>query len=149
MRNIALMLLVLLVAFAIARITGASAECAGKVGIASLFCFTALGHFAKPAEMLEMLPAWLPARRLIVIAGGGIELAFGIGILMPATSHAAAIAMIVFLFTVAPLNVYSACHRVRFGGHSAGPRYLLVRLPLQASIIAWVWWFGLHICEFH
>jgi uncharacterized membrane protein len=145
MRNIALMLLVLLAAFAVARVTGASTGCAGKVGIAALFCFTALGHFAKPAEMVEMLPAWLPARKLIVVLSGVIELAFTIGILMPVTSHYTAIATIVFLFAAAPLNVYSACHRVRFGGHSAGPRYLLVRLPLQATIIAWVWWFGLRI----
>ena len=143
MRNIAVMMLVLLVAFAAARVAGASAGFAGRVGLAALFCFTALGHFAMPAEMLGMLPAGVPARKLIVLLSGVLDAALAIGLLLPATAHAAAVAALVFLVAAAPLNVYAACHRVAFGGHGAGPRYLLVRLPLQAALIAWAWWFGL------
>lgn len=47
--------------------------------------------------MGELLAAWLPARRPIVVLSGVIEMAFVIGILMPVTSHDTAIAAIVFL----------------------------------------------------
>jgi uncharacterized membrane protein len=142
-RNIILILLVLGLSYAVARLLSGNADLAGKISIAALFCFTALGHFAKPNEMLEMLPRWAPFRKLVVLLSGFLELAFAIGILIPATSRLTAIAAIAFLFLAAPLNVYSAYRRAPFGGHSVGPVYLLVRLPLQIFLIAWIWWFGL------
>jgi uncharacterized membrane protein len=111
----------------------------------SLLCFVSprSGHFAKPNEMVEMLPTWAPFRKLVILLSGLLELAFAIGILIPATSRLTAIVAIAFLFLATPLNVYSANRRVNFGGHSAGPAYLLVRLPLQIFLIAWIWWFAL------
>jgi uncharacterized membrane protein len=139
-RNIILILLVVGLSYAVARLTSGNADFAGKISIAALFGFTALGHFAKPNEIVEMLPPWVPCRKLIVLLSGFLELAFAIGILIPAASRLTAIVAIVFLFLAAPLNVYSAYRRVNFGGHSAGPAYLLVRLPLQIFLIAWIWW---------
>ena len=43
-----------------------------------------------------------------------------------------------------PLNIYSAIHRVQFGGHSSGPWYLAIRLPLQVLLFVWTYWFTLH-----
>lgn len=37
----------------------------------------------------------------------------------------------IFLLLVLPSNIYAAWQRVDFGGHAAGPVYLLVRIPLQ------------------
>ena len=42
-------------------------------------------------------------------------------VLIPVISHTPAITAIVFLFLAAPLNIYSAYHRVNFGGHAGGP----------------------------
>ena len=92
---------------------------------------TALGHFAKPDEMLQMLPPWVPLRKVVVLLSGGLELAFAVGVSILAISHPTAITAIVFLFLAAPLNLYSAYHRVNFGGHAGGPAYLLVRLQLH------------------
>jgi uncharacterized membrane protein len=143
-RNIILILLVLGLSYAVARLLSGNADLAGKISIAALFCFTALGHFAKPNEMVAMLPPWwAPFRKPIVLLSGLLELAFAIGILIPATSRLTAIVAVAFLFLATPLNVYSAYRRITFGGHSAGPAYLLVRLPLQIFLIAWIWWFAL------
>ena len=38
-----------------------------------------------------------------------------------------------------PANVYAAIQQVPFGGHGNGPLYLLVRVPFQLLVIAWVW----------
>ena len=143
MRNIILILLVLVVSYTSARFLGGNDKIAGKISIAALFCFTALGHFFKPGEMLEMLPPWVPQRRAVVLLSGVLELAFAIGILIPPISHRTAIAAVVFLFLAAPLNIYSAYQRVNFGGHAAGPAYLWVRLPLQLFLVGWIWWFAL------
>jgi uncharacterized membrane protein len=62
---------------------------------------------------------------------------------IPAISHPTAITAIVFLFLAAALNIYSAYHRVNFGGQAGGPAYLLVRLSLQLFLIARIWWFVL------
>jgi uncharacterized membrane protein len=142
-RNIIIIALLLVVSYASIRVFGGSGELAGRISIAVLFCFTALGHFTKPREMLEMLPPWVPSRKLVILLSGVLELAFAIGILIPAISRLTAIAAIVFLFLVAPLNIYSALHRVNFGGHGTGPAYLLVRLPLQLFLMGWIWWFAL------
>ena len=64
-------------------------------------------------------------------------------VLIPAISHPTAITAIVFLFLAAPLNIYSAYHRVNFGGQAGGSAYLLVRLSIQLFLIAWIWWFAL------
>lgn len=142
MRNVAIMVALLLGAFCIARAFGTGAGEAGRVAIATVFFLTALGHFAKPSEMLEMLPAWVPSRRLVVLVSGFFELAIAAAMLTPSGFRAAAAASIVFLVLATPLNVYSAVRRVNFGGHGAGPAYLFVRIPLQVILIAWIWWFS-------
>lgn len=142
MRNIAIMLALLLGAFGIALAVGASTGHAGRIAVAAVFFFTALGHFAKPTEMREMIPSWVPVRNLVVLISGLFELVLALGILIPSSFHVAAFAAIAFLVLATPLNVYSALNRVSFGGHGAGPKYLLVRLPLQAILIAWTWWFS-------
>ena len=39
------------------------------------------------------------------------------------------------------LLVYSTVNHVPMGGHAWGPVYLLIRAPLQAIILFWVYWF--------
>jgi uncharacterized membrane protein len=51
------------------------------------------------------------------------------------------LSIIAYLVLISPSNTYAAVQRIRFGGHSMGPRYLLVRLPLQILLVCWVYWF--------
>jgi uncharacterized membrane protein len=115
---------------------------AGRVGLAAVFVFTGIGHFARARGMAEMLPPWVPARVAIIWASGLLELTLAIGLLLPARTRTAGIAVIVFLILVFPANVSAAARRVDFGGHGAGPSYLFVRAPLQLLLIAWAWWFA-------
>jgi uncharacterized membrane protein len=43
------------------------------------------------------------------------------------------------LVAVLPANVYSAFNHVEFGGHQHGPLYLLVRVPFQLLVMAWIY----------
>jgi uncharacterized membrane protein len=42
---------------------------------------------------------------------------------------------------VFPVNVYAAVNQIPMGGHAWGPVYLLIRAPLQAILLVWVYWF--------
>jgi hypothetical protein len=43
------------------------------------------------------------------------------------------------LVGILPSNIYSAINHIEFGGHAAGPAYLLIRVPFQLFVIWWVY----------
>jgi len=142
MKNIAIIVVLLLGASGIAKAFGADAKSAGLIGISAVFAFTALGHFVKRDEMAAMIPASISARTAIVVLSGLLEVFLAVVVLIPTYSKAAGIALCVFLVLVTPVNVYAAIKKVNFGGHAAGPRYLLLRLPLQLVLLIWIYWFA-------
>ena len=111
------------------------------IGLGILFVFTGIGHFIQTEPMAEMLPAWLPARVLLVYLTGLLEFAIAVGFLVPKsrrfTGWVAAVALVLFF----PANIYAAINFVPMGGHAWGPVYLLIRAPLQVAILFWVYWF--------
>lgn len=113
---------------------------AAAIGLGFLFIFTGVGHFALTAGMVQMLPAWVPARELLVYGSGILEFAIAIGFFIPAfrrtTGSLAAVVLVLFF----PLNIYAAMTYVPLGGHAWGPIYLIIRAPLQAVILVWVYW---------
>jgi len=111
------------------------------IGIATMFMFTGVGHFVATAPMAQMLPAWVPARSEIVYASGVLEIALALLILVPPLRRPVGWLLIALLIGFLPVNIYAAFARVPMGGHAWGPLYLLMRIPLQAVIAAWIWWF--------
>jgi len=142
MKNVALILVLLLGASGVAKLCGAEAQVAGRLGIAAVFAFTALGHFVKRDEMAAMLPPSMPARPAMVIMSGVFEALLAILILIPTYAKVAGIVLCAFLVLVTPVNIHAAIRRVEFGGHAAGPQYLAVRLPLQLALLLWTYWFS-------
>src|SRR2546421_744367 len=134
MKNVAVIVGLLVGASGAAKLIDADTNTAGRIGMAVVFTFTAFGHFVKRDEMAAMIPPSMPSRAAIVILSGVFEALLAILLLMPSYSRMAGIAVCVFLMLVTPVNVYAALKRVDFGGHAAGPSYLLVRLPLQAML---------------
>jgi uncharacterized membrane protein len=114
----------------------------GQISLAALFLFTGLGHFVQTSQMAEMLPPFVPLRIPLVLLSGVFEWLLAIGLLVPRFAPVAGMAAIAFLILVFPGNIYAAMHRVDFGGHGAGPAYLLVRAPFQLLLIAWAYWFA-------
>ena len=110
-----------------------------RVGLTLFFAFTAFGHFVRTEEMAEMLPPPVPYRVGLVYLTGVFELAGAAGVWVPRLRRLAGICLIVMLLGVLPANVYAALNRVAFGGHEAGPAYLLVRVPFQLLVAWWVY----------
>lgn len=114
----------------------------GRVGLALMFLFTASGHFAMTRPMSQMLPPWVPGRMAIIYVTGILELAGAVGLLIPQTYRIAGTCLLLFLVGVLPANIYAAFKRVDLGGHGQGPKYLLVRVPLQLVLLGWTYWFA-------
>ena len=110
-----------------------------KAGLTLLLLVTGSAHFAQTAAMASMLPPWVPYRVPIVHVTGVFELMGAIGIWVPAVARLTGLCLIVMLIGILPANVYAAMNRLPFGGHDAGPAYLLVRVPFQLLLIGWVY----------
>lgn len=102
--------------------------------------FTGMGvlHFVPSAArgMAAIIPAELKQRvsgKALVRFTGLCEIAGGIGLLVPFTRTAAAIALVVFLIAVFPANAFAAQHPDRFGRGAVPfwPRY-----AAQVALIA-------------
>jgi uncharacterized membrane protein len=113
-----------------------------RVILAGAFIVMGLLHFRADAQrtMAKLIPPRLRFTgianpRNLVIFTGVCEITGGIGLLVPATSVAAAIALAVFLVAVFPANAYAAAHPERFGRLAIplGPR-----LAAQIVMIALV-----------
>ena len=107
---------------------------------ALLFVFAGAGHFLKTEFYEQMVPPGFPSPTLLVIVSGICEIAGGVGLLIPPLRRRAGWGLIALLIAVFPANIYMALHPERFG---FAPWLLWTRLPLQAVIIAWIWFVAL------
>ena len=111
-----------------------------RIGLAVMFVGMGLLHFVPSVArgMAAMIPPalvrpGLPSRRALVVFTGLCEIAGGIGLLVPPTRLAAAIALIVFLVAVFPANAHAAANPQKFG-RAAIPFW--PRLTAQLVLIA-------------
>ena len=58
---------------------------------------------------------------------------------IPRLERVTGLLLIVMLIGLLPANIYSAINRIDYGGHDAGPIYLLVRVPFQLFVIWWTY----------
>ena len=121
----------------------ADSRLAGCIGITLVFCFTGVGHFIKTEPMAEMLPPWVPGRIPLVYVTGVVEIAAAFAVLVPRLRKITGLGLVLILVAFLPVNIYAAVNRVGMGGHQWGLVYLLVRVPLQAVLIGWIWWFAI------
>ncbi|MBX3359493.1 MAG: hypothetical protein KF745_13820 [Phycisphaeraceae bacterium] len=117
------------------------------IGLSLVFCFTGVGHFITPDAMSDMIPPLGPlasptTRLAIIYLTGPIEIAAGLATLPARARTAAGLFLIALLIGFLPFNIYAAINHIPLGGHAWGPAYLLIRIPLQAILIAWCWWFA-------
>ena len=110
-----------------------------RIGLSLFFAFSATGHFIRTEGLAEMLPPAVPYRIEIIYFTGILELLGAIGVWIPRLTKLTGVLLIVMLIGLLPANIYSAINRVEFGGHGAGPLYLLVRIPFQLFVIWWTY----------
>jgi uncharacterized membrane protein len=118
-----------------------NAQRPAATGLSFLFVFTGVGHFIDAESMAEMLPAWVPERVLLVYLTGALEFSLAAGLLNEKYSRFTGWLASVILVSFFPVNVYAALNHIPMGGRAWGPVYLLIRAPLQAFILLWIYWF--------
>jgi uncharacterized membrane protein len=98
-------------------------------------------HFVMPEPFVKIVPAYLPAPLMLVYISGFFEILGGIGLLVPAVSQAAAWGLIALFIAVFPANINMAVNHIQLNGIPNSPALYWGRLPLQAVLIAWAWWY--------
>jgi uncharacterized membrane protein len=110
-----------------------------RIALSIFFAFTGIGHFIKTDALAAMLPAAFPARATIVYFTGVAEILAAFALWNPRRRKLVGLCIIVMLLAFLPANIYAAFQRVPFGGHEAGPVYLLARVPVQLLLIVWTY----------
>ncbi|WP_341224537.1 hypothetical protein [uncultured Arcticibacterium sp.] len=117
-------------------------QLAGRVSMAIMLLFTALGHFMFVNGMARMIPDNIPYKVLIVQATGIIEIAFAIALLLPKYSYIAGILLIIFFLLILPANIKASMDGLNYQTgllDGKGLSYLWFRVPLQMLFIIWVY----------
>ncbi|MGD9680148.1 MAG: MauE/DoxX family redox-associated membrane protein [Candidatus Obscuribacterales bacterium] len=106
--------------------------------LSCLFVIAGVFHFTHPEVFVEIIPAILPAKKLIVYVSGMFEIAGGITLQVPITRRSAGIGLIALLIAVFPANINML---MRAEHYPAIPTLALwLRLPLQFVLIYLVYW---------
>ncbi len=110
-----------------------------RVLLALFFIGAGVNHFLKTGFYLRMMPPYVPFHLAMVQISGVAEIVLGLLLLLPATSALAAWGLIALLVAVFPANLQMALHPETFP--EFGRTGLWLRLPLQAVLIAWSYWY--------
>ena len=113
------------------------------IGVAVVFLWFLVGgiaHFVATDAEMRIVPPYVPWPRGVVLASGVFELLGAAGLLWRPTRRAAAVGLFLLTILVTPAHVYMLQRPELFDV----PYWaLLLRLPLQAALlalIAWIAW---------
>jgi uncharacterized membrane protein len=112
-----------------------------RVVLAIAIIIVGITHFTKPDPYVSIVPPQLPAPLELVYISGVFEILGGIGLLIPYLSVAAAWGLIALFIAVFPANINQAMNAIPIEGIPHIPIMYWVRLPFQAVLIAWAYWY--------
>ena len=113
---------------------------AARFGLGVMFLFTGVTHFIPSVsrDFAAMIPPPLTGTMWVIWLTGVLEVAGGIGLMIPRLQKRAAICLILFLIAVFPANIYAATHGVTMRGQP--PTQLWIRTIVQClwmSLLGW------------
>lgn len=112
-----------------------------RVVLAISIITVGITHFANPAPFVKIMPPQLPYPLELVYISGFFEVLGGVGLLIPWVSVAAAWGLIALFIAVFPANINMTVNDIQLDGIPHNPVLYWGRLPLQAVLIAWAWWY--------
>ncbi|MBA3846425.1 MAG: DoxX family membrane protein [Planctomycetes bacterium] len=119
----------------------------GRWLLAVLFVLAGLNHLRDPAFYRPLMPPYLPWHDALIAISGVAQIVGGVGLLFMATRRLAGWWLIALLVAVFPANLHMALNAIQPGAMAVPPWLAWARLPLQAVLIAWVWWVALLVRE--
>ena len=108
------------------------------LGLVPFFVLAGINHFRDPAFYLAMMPPYLPAHGVLVVVSGVLEIAGGVGVLVPRLRSGVGWGLAALLVAVFPANLHMALNPELFPNLPAAALWL--RLPVQLLFIAWCLW---------
>ncbi len=112
-----------------------------RVVLAISIITVGITHFANPAPFVKIMPPQLPYPLELVYISGFFEVLGGVGLLIPWVSVAAAWGLVALFIAVFPANINMTVNDIQLDGIPHNPVLYWGRLPLQAVLIAWAWWY--------
>lgn len=97
-------------------------------------------HFLQPEQYARIVPPPFPPLASVYLSGL-FEILGGIGLLISSVSVAAAWGLIALFIAVFPANIYMALHNIKIEGIPQNQLLYWARLPFQAVLISWAWWY--------
>ncbi|WP_413166679.1 hypothetical protein ACL6C3_08240 [Capilliphycus salinus ALCB114379] len=112
-----------------------------RVILAGSLATVGILHFAVDEPFIKIVPEFLPAPAALVYISGFFEILGAIGLLIPPVSQAAAWGILALFIAVFPANINMAVNNIHLDGVPDGAWFQAIRLPLQAVLIAWAYWY--------
>ncbi|BAZ51739.1 hypothetical protein NIES4103_43970 [Nostoc sp. NIES-4103] len=112
-----------------------------RVILAVSIIIVGVTHFVVPEQYVRIVPPQLPYPLGLVYLSGFYEILGGIGLLVPPVSQAAAWGLFVLFIAVYPANINMAVNLIKVDHIPNSPWVHVIRLPLQAVLLAWAWWY--------
>ena len=112
-----------------------------RVVLALAIITVGITHFTHADQFVRIVPPQLPNPLALVYISGVFEILGGIGLLVPIVSVAAAWGLIALFIAVFPANINQAVNSIPIDGIPHNPMLYWFRLPFQAVLIAWAWWY--------
>ncbi len=111
-----------------------------RIGVAFVFLWFLIGgvaHFAAIDTEMRSVPPYIPWPRAAVLVSGAFELLGAVGLLWAPTRRAAGLGLLALTIAVTPVHIYMLQRPDLF----PVPYWaLLLRLPLQAALLALIAW---------
>lgn len=112
-----------------------------RVILAISIIIVGITHFSSPDTYVKIVPSGLPYPLQLVYISGVFEVLGGIGLLVPNVSQFSAWGLIALFIAVFPANINMAVNHIHLDNIPDSPWFQAVRLPFQAVLIAWAWWY--------
>ncbi len=112
--------------------------------MAAFYVASGLNHLVNPDFYVAIIPPELPEPEWLNLFAGLAEIVLGVYVLEPRVRALAAWGLVALLIAIFPANLYVALENVRVPGGQPGagnPVVNWLRLPFQALLIAWAWWY--------
>jgi uncharacterized membrane protein len=116
-----------------------TAKSTGRALLAAFFIVGGVMHFVLPDTYAHVMPPWLGWHAQLVAISGVCEIAGGIGVLVARVRRPAGCGLILLSIAVLPANVQMLLDSLRDSRPAWQIALLVLRLPLQAALIWWIW----------
>lgn len=106
------------------------------------FIFAGARHFTAPEFYMMMMPTILPIPLELIYISGAFEILGGIGLMIPKTRAFSAWGLMALLLAVLPANIHMWTHNIELHDAYTPNWLLLIRIPFQFLLIAWMYMFA-------